>query len=94
MRNKEEARGIASAEIERLRTLSRDKLLEYIDNPHTWEVVDESGTTFQLEALAFWEDRKRENFRVVVSIDDGGLSAFVPMSQDFIVAPDGSFVGE
>lgn len=94
MRNKGEARAIAAAEIDRLRSLSREELLGYIDNPQTWEVVGESGTTFQLEASAFWEDRKRENFRVVVSIDDGGTSAFVPMSEDFIVAPDGSFIGE
>jgi hypothetical protein len=30
---------------------------------------------------------------VVVAVDDGGLSAFKPMCDDFIVAPDGSFVG-
>jgi hypothetical protein len=94
MRNKDEAHKIATAEIERLRSLPRDQLLAYIDNPHTWEVTGPSGTTFQLEALAFWDDRKRENFRVVVAIDDGGMSAFVPMSEDFIVAPDGSFLGE
>jgi hypothetical protein len=66
MRNKEEAHEIASGETERLRGLPRDQLLEYMDNPRTWEVTGESGRTFQLEALAFWEDRKQENFRVVV----------------------------
>ena len=28
------------------------------------------------------------------AIDDGGLRAFAPLSDDFIMAPDGSFVGE
>jgi len=29
-----------------------------------------------------------------VSIDDGGLRAFFPITDSFIVAQDGSFVGE
>lgn len=94
MRNKDEAREIVAAELERLRSLSRDELLRYVNDPHASDVTGESGTTFQLEVQAFWDDRKHENLRVVVSIDDGGISAFVPMSDDFIVAPNGSFVGE
>jgi hypothetical protein len=31
---------------------------------------------------------------VLGAIDDGGLRAFVPLCDDFIMAPDGSFVGE
>lgn len=42
MRNKDEAHKIATAEIERLRSLPRDQLLTYIDNPHTWEVTGPS----------------------------------------------------
>jgi hypothetical protein len=29
-----------------------------------------------------------------VSIDDGGWRAFLPWTDSFIIAPDGSFVGE
>lgn len=93
MRNKTEAREIAATEIERLRSLSREELLRYLDTPATREVTGSSGTTFQLEVSALWDDRKRENLRVVVSIDDGGFSAFAPVSDDFIVGPGGSFVG-
>jgi hypothetical protein len=28
------------------------------------------------------------------SIDDGGLSAFSPLTDDFIITPDGGFIGE
>jgi hypothetical protein len=31
---------------------------------------------------------------VIVAIDDGRWRAFSPLSVDFIMAPDGSFVGE
>ena len=34
------------------------------------------------------------NIRVSVSIDDGGLRAFFPMTDDFIMSPSGAFVGE
>ena len=30
----------------------------------------------------------------MVHVDDGGLRAFVPLTEDFIMAPDGSFIGE
>jgi hypothetical protein len=43
---------------------------------------------------AFWDDRKNDNLRVMVKIEDGGWRALTPMCCDFIVAPDGSFVGE
>ena len=53
-----------------------------------------SGATYQLEVQVFWDDRAEQNLRVMGSIDDGRLSAFHPLSEDFIIAPDGSFVGE
>ena len=34
------------------------------------------------------------NVRVIGSIDDGGWRAFVPLSDSFIKAADGRFVGE
>jgi hypothetical protein len=42
----------------------------------------------------FWDGREEENLRVIAAIDDGGWRALSPLSEDFIVAPDGSFVGE
>jgi hypothetical protein len=30
----------------------------------------------------------------MVSIDDGGLRAFYPITEDFIMSPSGAFVGE
>jgi hypothetical protein len=43
----------------------------------------------------FWDDSEHRNLRVMVSVDDGGWrSSLAPLSADFIVAPDGTFVGE
>jgi hypothetical protein len=53
-----------------------------------------SGTPYQVEAEAFWDSTKEGDLRVIVKVDDVGWRAFVPLSEDFILAPDGSFVGE
>ena len=42
-----------------------------------------------------WDDPgEHRNLRVMVSVDDGGWRSFAPLSDDFIVAPDGTFIGE
>ena len=60
----------------------------------THEVLGESGAVYQVETQVFWDGPPDDDVRVIASIDDGGWSAFMPMSQDFIMAPDGGFVGE
>jgi hypothetical protein len=34
------------------------------------------------------------DFRVLVAVGDGGVSSFRRLTDDFILAPDGSFVDE
>jgi hypothetical protein len=60
----------------------------------TLEIVGASGTRYNVEAQALWDSKKRDNIRVLASIDDGGTRAFHPVTCDFIKAPDGSFIGE
>lgn len=48
-----------------------------------------SGATYQLETDVVWDDRLARRIRVVISIDDGGLRAFFPMTDSFLVSPDG-----
>ena len=74
--------------------MSYEALKGFIGNPVTLSEEGASGTEYQVEIEAVWDDRPEHNLRVLLSIDDGGLRAFAPMMDDFIVAPDGSFVGE
>lgn len=53
-----------------------------------------SGAKYQVEIFAVWDDVQGHNLCVVVLIDDGGLRSFVPLSSDFIISPNGTFVGE
>ncbi|MHC5065612.1 MAG: hypothetical protein ACYTG5_16735 [Planctomycetota bacterium] len=70
-------------------------LAKLVDSePTTYEIEDAKGASYQLEVQAFWDSKGSENLRLLLSIDDGGLSAFKPMTESFIMAPNGSFVGE
>ena len=81
--------------IAELRTESYQTLVtHYLDGSHHRELVGESGVSYQVEILAVWDGLQPGNLRVIVAVDDGRWRAFIPLSEDFIIAPDGSFVGE
>ena len=93
--NKAEARAIAAERLRALREIPWAELRDrYLNNAETNDVVGDSGTVYQVQTLVVWDDKKESDLRVMVAIDDGGWRAFFPLSDDFIIAPDGSFVGE
>jgi hypothetical protein len=57
-------------------------------------VTAASGVRYQIELQAFRDDKRAKNLRVIGAIDDGGWSSYLPLTDNFIVAPDGSFVGK
>ncbi|MCM2326951.1 MAG: hypothetical protein NDI88_03580 [Lysobacter sp.] len=78
----------------RLRAVPYPELASRVGSVTTDEVARDSERSWQLEVEVSWDDEPDGNVRVMVSIDDGGLRAFVPMSEDFIKSPSGEFVGE
>lgn len=58
------------------------------------EITAPSGVHYYVDVSAHWDGLPGGAVRVIGTIDDGGLRAFVPMTDDFIKASDGSFVGE
>ncbi len=89
-----EARSILRNHLDRFRSRKRAELFELIAEPENFSVDGAAGLDYQLEFLAVWDDRTDGDLRVMGSIDDGGISAWLPMTEAFILAPDGSFVGE
>jgi hypothetical protein len=93
-----EARVILQAEIDKLRGLPYERLQNrLLDEVEALEVSGPSGAEYQLEVQAMWDDPRSKggNLRVIASIDDGrGWRAFSPLTDSFIMTPDGSFVGE
>lgn len=92
--NEMEAKSILRQELCRYRTRSYQELFSLIDRSGTSERVSPSGVTYQIEMQVFFDDEARRTLRVMGAIDDGGWRALSPLSDDFIVAPDGSFWGE
>jgi len=66
----------------------------YLNESDSRTVVAESGGSYQVEVQASWDGGAPGDLRVLIAIDDGGWRAFIPLCTDFIVAADGSFVGE
>jgi hypothetical protein len=92
--DKVEALAVLERQLGRYRSLPFAELLRLLDEAATLEVVGPGGTAYQVEIEAFWDDETRVHLRVRGAIDDGGWRAFAPLTSDFIIAPDGSFIGE
>jgi hypothetical protein len=80
--------------VAKLRTVPYRELAARVDTATTDEIPRDDERSWQVEVQVFWDDEPNGNVRVMVSIDDGGLRAFVPMTSDFIKAPSGEFIGE
>ncbi len=85
---------ILSEQIAELRTLPYAVLSSRIKTQDVREVVGRDGTTYQIEIDYVWDGRKGGDVRVIASIDDGGWSAFAPLTDDFIKSSNETFVGE
>lgn len=92
--NEIEARSILGQELSRYRQRSYSDLLSLVDRIETLEYASPSGVTYQIEMQVFFDDQSRGTLHIIGAIDDGRWRAFKPLCDDFIMAPDGSFVGE
>jgi hypothetical protein len=95
--DKEEAKNVLVEVFNEYHAMSHEELVALIQSPLALERLGPSGVEYQIEIQAFWDEpRKGEgNLRVIASIDDGRFPhVFLPMTTDFIMKSDGSFVGE
>lgn len=92
--NEIEAKSILVRELSRYRERAYSELLSLLDRSETFELASPSGVTYQIEMQVFFDDESQRALRVIGAIDDGGWRALKPMCDDFIMAPDGAFLGE
>lgn len=102
--NKEEGKAILSAHLARYRTRTYSQLLTLVKSKQviTFEVKGASGADYQIESQFFWDDKPQGDIRVFGSIDENPhrpLLGFLPIyvsraTDDFILSPHGTFVGE
>lgn len=92
--NNEEAKTILSTLLGEYRAKSYEELKNLLSLQDVSEVDGDSGTRYQVEFQAVWDDKEGRNIRVIGAIDDGGIRSLMPLTEDFIVAPNGEFIGE
>lgn len=92
--DRSEAYELLRQQLDRHRTRSHRELHSLIAEPVVVELVGLSGTRFCVEVLAVWDSQVGGDIRVIGAIDDGGWRAFKPLTDDFIMRPDGTLVGE
>jgi hypothetical protein len=88
------ARGLVRQELDKLRTHSYDSLCELLESPATKIVTGPDGKDYQVEIQAVWDAKPGAELRVVVSVDDAGWRALVPVSDSFIMTPGGEIQGD
>jgi len=80
--------------VAKLRAVPYGELAARVDSVTTDEVVRDRERSWHVEIQFLWDDEPDGNVRVVLSVDDGGLQDFVPLTETFIKSPSGEFVGE
>lgn len=94
--DKSEARVVLTHHLAAYRGYSYDELTKLIGTNSIVEVRGPSGTDYQIETEVIWDSlREKVNILVMGAIDDGRLpGALLPLCDSFILAPDGTFVGD
>ena len=91
-----EARSILAVHLSGYRRRSYAELASWVRQGRvdTAQEVGPAGCRYQIEVQFFWDGRPESDVRVSASIDDGGIRAFCPLNDCFIVSSGGKFVGE
>ena len=93
--DKVEAKEILDQKIAELRALPYSELCSRLGHYEHVGVTGKFGTSYLLDIGVHWDSKRGDNLRVIVSIDDGAWRIIKRlMSDDFIIAPDGSFIDE
>ena len=94
--NKAEAKAILSTELAKYRSKPYRELVALVGSSHRTEITASSGSWYQVAIQALWDDPQKPNdvVRIAGAIDDGGGRAYVPLTDSFLVSPNGELIGE
>jgi hypothetical protein len=85
--DKSEAQKVLGEQLARFGKYTEVVPLVEAGHVENFEICGTSGTTYKVEVQFFWEDKRKRNVRVFGSIDDGGIRAFVPLTQTLLISP-------
>jgi hypothetical protein len=89
-----EAAALLQGHLDGYRQRAYSELVGLRGRLQTVELRGASGSSYQVEVEVHWDGKPGGAVRVLGSIDDGGVRSLQPISKDFILAPNGTFVGE
>lgn len=92
--NEAEARAVLSERLLEYRALSYAELRLRIGGSDVREVRAPSGVRYQVDIIVVWDAEPEGAIRVIGSVDDGGLRAFRPLTDSFILSAAGGLAGE
>ena len=92
--DKQEAKQLLATKAAEYRQFAYADLAARVGEVECYSVNGPSGAEYQIEIQFLWDGKPGGNLRLVGSIDDGGLYAFVPLCDDLIVTPEGKYVDE
>ena len=88
--DRSEAHDVLRRHLEKFKVRSYKELVELIDKPQFSSVTTENGVSYNVEVRIRWEGRPGTDLRVIGLIDDKSfLGAVLPVTEDFIVTPEG-----
>jgi hypothetical protein len=87
--DKDESTALLRAELDRYRSHTYRELVELVGDSESIELTGASGAKYQVEIEVFWDGHPGGDLRVMASIDDGGWSAFKPLTESFVMNPPG-----
>jgi hypothetical protein len=91
---KEEAINILEDKLNEYRKLSYSELVRKIGKVETFEGESLKGERYQIEVEFFYDGREETDLRVAGMISYSFWTDFSPGCSDFIIAPNGKFIGE
>ena len=87
-------RGLAEAQVELRRLVSEHEGQDYsfwlghVGKEKHLEFTTSTGTTYQAEIEAFWDDKPNGAIRVLFALDGGSVSALHPITDSLLVEPE------
>lgn len=85
--NEAEARAELGRVLNALEASGYASLRGRVGTNKVFEAKAESGAVYQLEVMIAWDHKPEGAIRVLGSIDDGGLRAFLPLTESRLVPP-------
>ena len=92
--DKNEAQDMLDRELNDYRNNTYLELVELMGEVFAYEKEARSGRRYQIEIQVVWDLKEGGDIRVIGCIDDGGWRAFFPLTNGFLMNPEGQFEGE